>query len=116
MTVTGSREALKPVTPLENVLRVMKSARRNDELMAVWSDDVKAVEDAIAALSPDPAGVTLTLEEIARVMCKSRTCEGFKCCQWPGSGGRTNCPVKNGGYDDAATAILSLIQSKMGKP
>ena len=48
-------------------------------------------------------------EAVARAICKSKTCEGFLCCQWPGSMGRTNCPVKSGGYDDAADAVLSLL-------
>lgn len=110
MTVTGSREALKPVTPLENVLRVMKSARRNDELMAVWSDDVKAVEDAIAALSPDPAGVTLTVEmiarEVRRAMLDNPTDESFN----------KRAAAREKIADECARTILALIQSKMGKP
>lgn len=47
------------------------------------------------------------VERMARAICKSKTCEGFACCQWPANMGRTNCPVKNGGYDDAAIAALS---------
>lgn len=36
---------------LEQVLRVMKSARLKNEPMSVWPDDVKAVEDALRAHS-----------------------------------------------------------------
>lgn len=66
-----------------------------------------AVEALVALASSQPV---FDREKIARTMCKSKTCEGFACCQWPGSMGRTNCPVKNGGYDDAADSILSLIR------
>ena len=45
---------------------------------------------------------------VAQAICKSRSCEGFMCCQWPGSRGRTNCPVEKGGYDDAADAALAV--------
>ena len=51
-----------------------------------------------------------TLEQIARAICKSRTCEGINCCQWPSQGGRTKCPVKMGLYDDAAKDVLALIK------
>lgn len=40
------------LTPLENVLVVMKSARRHGKVMAVWEDDVNAVEDAVNAYEP----------------------------------------------------------------
>lgn len=63
---------------------------------------LKLIDDRIAASQPDR-------EAVARAICKSKTCEGFLCCQWPGSMGRTNCPVKSGGYDDAADAVLSLL-------
>lgn len=49
------------------------------------------------------------LDKVARAICKSRSCEGISCCQWPANMGRTNCPVKNGGYDDAARAALSAL-------
>lgn len=48
------------------------------------------------------------IESVAKAICKSRTCEGFSCCQWPAQGGRTQCPVKAGGYDDAARAALDV--------
>ena len=49
------------------------------------------------------------LELVAIAICKSRTCEGVSCCQWPAQGGRTQCPVKAGAYDDAARAAISAI-------
>jgi hypothetical protein len=49
------------------------------------------------------------LEEVARAICKSRTCEGVSCCQWPAQGGRTVCPVKHGAYDPAARAAIDAI-------
>jgi hypothetical protein len=46
---------------------------------------------------------------VARAICKSRTCEGVNCCQWPANRGRIKCPVDAGGYDDAAfEAILAM--------
>ena len=58
---------------------------------------------------PDPH----TLEKVARAICKSRTCEGFKCCQWPASGGRLDCPAKRGGYDDAAKNAILAYESSL---
>ena len=49
------------------------------------------------------------VREVARAICKSRTCEGYACCQWPANGGRTSCNVKTGGYDDAANAAIAVI-------
>jgi hypothetical protein len=46
---------------------------------------------------------------VAKAICKSRTCEGVACCQWPGNMGRTDCPVKRGGYDDAAIAAIEAV-------
>lgn len=54
---------------------------------------------------------------IATAICKSRSCEGFRCCQWPAQGGRLDCPVRNGGYDDAGrdalAAYLAHVQATM---
>ena len=48
---------------------------------------------------------------VARAICKSRTCEGMMCCQWPCNQGRgpTKCPVEMGGYDDAARAAMIAL-------
>ena len=54
---------------------------------------------------------TPMVETIARAICKSRTCEGMHCCQWPAQGGRTQCPVRSGAYDDAARAALSALST-----
>ena len=49
------------------------------------------------------------IERVAKAICKSRTCEGISCCQWPAQTGRTKCPVKDGAYNDAARdAIMSM--------
>lgn len=54
--------------------------------------------------------MTLT-ERVAKAICKSRTCEGVACCQWPANGGRHKCPVQLGYYDDAARdAILAVCE------
>lgn len=48
---------------------------------------------------------------VAQALCKSRSCEGIACCQWPANRGRTKaqCPVENHGYDDAAKAAIEAI-------
>lgn len=46
------------------------------------------------------------IRTVALAICKSRTCEGYSCCQWPANMGRKNCTVPKGGYDDAAKAAL----------
>lgn len=51
------------------------------------------------------------VEAIKRVICKSRTCEGIHCCQWPAQGGRTQCPVRDGGYDDAAEDVVAFLSA-----
>lgn len=50
------------------------------------------------------------LERVAIAICKSRTCEGIHCCQWPANGARRgDCPVQHGAYDDAARdAIMAM--------
>lgn len=55
-------------------------------------------------------GMTDMIEIVARAICKSRTCEGQNCCQWPANTGRTKCPVKQGGYDDAAREAIKAMQ------
>jgi hypothetical protein len=58
------------------------------------------------------------LREVARAICKSATCEGMNCCQWPCNGGRRRdergqpirCNVEVGGYDDAANAAWDAIE------
>jgi hypothetical protein len=54
----------------------------------------------------------LTREKVAQAICKSRSCEGADCCQWPANGGRLarDCPVKRGGYDDAAQAAIDAVK------
>jgi hypothetical protein len=51
------------------------------------------------------------IRAVAKAICKSRTCEGVSCCQWPAQGGRTQCPVKDGGYDDAARDAISAVKA-----
>lgn len=54
-----------------------------------------------------PGSITdAQVEAAAKAICKSRSCEGYRCCQWPAQKGRETCPVKCGGYDDAARAVL----------
>lgn len=57
------------------------------------------------------------IQNLATAICKSRSCNGIKCCQWPCNGGqhgdwnryKTKCPVEQGGYDDAAKAVLEIM-------
>ena len=47
---------------------------------------------------------------MARAICRSKTCEGVGCCQWPANTGRRhNCPADKGGYNDAARAAINAI-------
>lgn len=55
--------------------------------------------------------VTVLEDAVARAICKSRTCEGAFCCQWPSNAGRkSDCPVDRGGYDDAARMAISAME------
>lgn len=53
--------------------------------------------------------MSLMIERMAQSICKSRTCEGISCCQWPAQGGRVDCPVKRGAYDDAAKCAIETM-------
>jgi hypothetical protein len=50
------------------------------------------------------------VKRVAQAICKSKTCEGISCCQWPAQAARRHkCPVEAGAYDDAARdAITSM--------
>lgn len=52
------------------------------------------------------------VDAVARAICKSRSCEGGSCCEWPANMGRiaAECPVKRSGYDDAAQAALTAAK------
>jgi hypothetical protein len=51
------------------------------------------------------------IERVARAICKSRTCEGISCCQWPAQiARRSNCPVDKGNYDDAAHDAIAAMR------
>jgi len=54
------------------------------------------------------------VEEVARGICKSKTCEGTDCCQWPSNMGRTECPVRRGHYDDAARDAIAAYEKAKG--
>lgn len=57
--------------------------------------------------------MTSLLDRVAKAICKSRTCEGISCCQWPAQRGRTDCPVKRGAYDEAASAAIEAVADDM---
>jgi hypothetical protein len=50
------------------------------------------------------------IERVAKAICKSRSCEGFMCCQNPAQMGRKGCPVKAGGYNEAARAAIEAMR------
>ena|ERR1700728_4591506 len=55
-------------------------------------------------------------ESVARAICKSRTCEGFSCCEWPANAGRRHdCSVSKGKYDDAANAATVEVLKQCAK-
>jgi hypothetical protein len=55
------------------------------------------------------------IEAAAKAICKSATCEGINCCQWPSNGSKrrdhlgqaVECNVAKGAYDAAAIAALT---------
>ena len=49
------------------------------------------------------------VEKVARAICKSATCEGAACCEWPSNRSRLTCPVQLGRYDDAANAAIKVL-------
>lgn len=50
------------------------------------------------------------LRDVAKAICKSRTCRGAGCCQHPANMGlRHDCPVDKGNFDDAAQAATEAI-------
>lgn len=49
------------------------------------------------------------IRSVALAICKSRTCEGVSCCQWPANMGRHNCNAKQGAYDDAARDAMVAV-------
>ncbi len=59
--------------------------------------------------TPAPKLLSADELEVAVAICKSKTCEGYACCQWPANGGRIKCPVAGGGYDDAARAAIAAL-------
>jgi hypothetical protein len=59
----------------------------------------------VTELLPCPTPDEIRLVAVA--ICKSRTCEGVSCCQWPANMGRLNCNAKIGGYDDAARDAIA---------
>ncbi len=54
-------------------------------------------------------------EAVAKAICKSRSCEGAACCQWPANAGRSlaECPVWCGGYADAARAAIEAMKREV---
>jgi hypothetical protein len=59
------------------------------------------------------------IEKVARAICKSRTCTGIKCCEWPCNGGRQTvltypnaprCLVEDGRFDDAAKGAIQAAR------
>lgn len=59
------------------------------------------------------------IARVARAICQSKTCTGFKCCRWPGNGGRQHllgyrgaprCLVEDGRFDDAAIAAIAAME------
>ena len=54
---------------------------------------------------PDP------IERVARAICKSKTCHGKDCREWPANAGlRHKCRVDKGGFDDAARAAIAAMR------
>lgn len=131
MTVTGSREALKGcpfcrATPHRGLEKMRFDQLHGDPLQdyAIWCPkghakttaptEALAIEAWNTRASPDPAGVTLTLEEIARALEDQfkRTVEGNSGKSFAET--EVHLPVE--AFRGYATAILSLIRSKIVQP
>lgn len=54
--------------------------------------------------------MTEMVRRVALAICKSRTCEGVSCCQWPANTGRHSCNAKQGAYDEAAEAAIAAMR------
>lgn len=76
---------------------------------SMWPQDT--IDKALAGIK---ARHLATIARVARAICKSRSCEGIACCQWPANRGRLpkNCPVARGGYDDAAQEAINELSSQ----
>lgn len=71
-----------------------------------------AIADSVSGAQATETERGMTTETIrkavARAICKSRTCEGVNCCEWPANMGRRHdCPMMRGGYDDAGDAAIA---------
>lgn len=92
---------------------------KHDQFISAADDDiVPDAKDRIEELCRAANAILMlksdaAVNRLARAICKSKTCEGYACCQWPASGGRTQCPVKNGGYDDAAQAAIAAFEAEL---
>ena len=54
--------------------------------------------------------MTDMIERVARAICKSRSCHGIQCCEWPANTGlRHKCTVV-AGYGDAARAAIEAMR------
>jgi hypothetical protein len=53
------------------------------------------------------------VRRVALAICKSRTCEGASCCQWPANTGRTRCNAKQGAPRVNATMADRLASKPM---
>ena len=56
------------------------------------------------------------VDMVARSICKSRSCNGFECCENAGASSRHKCPVDRGGYDDAAAMAIAAVRAVMFRP
>lgn len=60
--------------------------------------------------------MTLT-DEVAKAICKSRSCVGIHCCEWPANMGRRHaCTVDGKGFDDAARAAIAVFARHLREP
>lgn len=57
------------------------------------------------------------VDMVARSICKSRSCNGFECCEFAGSAGNKHrCPVDRGGFDDAAAMAIAAVRADLYRP
>ncbi len=129
--VLADLEASRPTPGPDNpkdTERLTRYIIRQDEIsrdeIAHLTQERDAATRRAEALEAEVVAAALTMlrepsEDNLRIaalaICKSRTCEGMYCCQWPANLGRLNCNAKAGAYDHAARAALSAAADAMEK-
>lgn len=88
-------------------------AQQGQDLLLMASERVLIVTALRGAAATPPTISQDGVRAVALAICKSRTCEGVSCCQWPANMGRVNCNAKSGAYDEAARAAIAALSPQL---